>query len=279
MLLKIISGGQTGVDRAALDAAIKVGIPHGGWIPKGRLTEEGPLPPEYEMRETDSIDYADRTARNIEAADATLLISCGPLDGGSALTLRLAKKGKPCLHVDLTQQAAFQAAVIIRRWLFDNRIEILNIAGPRASKDPQIYSKALKMLETVLYLELIHSDPAKAGQQFASSTDQETISAPLPTRLAEAVDRMISEMGLKDRVTLANMAEIELASLTPTLGSYVLNRFELDGSNTQLLEACRWDAGSLKMPPGEAAAMIIRSAWKKLQSTHKLRVIPEPDQN
>ena len=155
MLRKIISGGQTGVDRAALDAAIKMGLPHGGWIPKGRQTEAGPLPPEYQMLETDSIDYADRTARNVEAADATLILSRGPLTGGSALTLRLAQRNnRPCLHIDLTEQAAFQAAVDINKWLGEKQIEILNVAGPRASKDPSIYATTLKILETVLSLEL-----------------------------------------------------------------------------------------------------------------------------
>ena len=90
---------------------------------------------------------------------------------------------------------------------------------------------------------------------------------------------MISEMPLKDQVTLANMAEIELASLNATLGNYILNRFELDGSNARLLEACRWEAGSLKLPPAKAAAFIIRAGWKKLQATHKLRVIPKTDQD
>lgn len=268
------------MDQAALDAAIKMGVPHGGWIPKGRQTETGPLPPEYQMQETDSIDYADRTARNIEAADATLIISRGPLTGGTALTQRLAEKdNRTCLLIDLTEQAAFQAAVTISKWLVEKQVEILNVAGPRASKDPSIYATALKILETVLYLELVRSEPGSAGQQFESESDPGKNPLPLPTRLADAAERMISEMSLKDRVMLANMAEIELASLNASLGNFILNRFELDGSNTQLLEACRWDAGSLNLPPGEAAAIIIRSAWKMLQGTHKLRVIQTPIQD
>jgi predicted Rossmann-fold nucleotide-binding protein len=79
MIQKIISGGQTGVDRAALDAAIKLTIPYGGWIPRGRLTEDGPLPPKYQLKETGSTRYADRTEKNVLEADATLIISRGPL--------------------------------------------------------------------------------------------------------------------------------------------------------------------------------------------------------
>ena len=273
MILKIISGGQTGVDRAALDAAIKMDIEHGGWIPKGRLTEEGPLPESYAMKETTSTDYAERTAKNVEDSDATLIIAQGKLTGGTALTLRLAKeKGRPWLHIDLEQQAAFQAAITISKWIASEKIETLNVAGPRASKDPQIYSKARKLLETIFYLELVHYDPASAGIEFtANATAGDT--TPMPTTVPEAAERLISDLALKDQVMLANMAEIELGNLSASLGAYILNRFELDGSNSHLLESCRWDVGNLDLPAAEAAAVILRAAWKGLQETHKLRVI------
>ena len=277
MLRKIISGGQTGVDRAALDAAIKMDIAHGGWIPRGRLTEDGPLPAGYALKETAGSDYAERTARNVEDADATLIISRGALTGGSALTLRLARESKrPCLHIDLRQQAAFHAALDISQWLADEKIEILNVAGPRASKDPHIYTEARKLLETLLYLELVHSGPAAAAADFSPAAETGHKTAKIPTSVAEAGGLLISEMALKDRVTLANMAEIELESLDPTLGKYVLTRFELDGGNTELLEACRWTSGSLSLPPPAAARVIVRAAWKKLQNTHKLRVLRNP---
>lgn len=261
------------MDRAALDAAIKMDIEHGGWIPKGRLTEEGPLPESYAMKETKSTDYAERTAKNVEEADATLIISQGRLTGGSALTVRLAKeKERPWLHVDLEQQAAFQAAITINKWITGERIETLNVAGPRASKDPQIYSKARKLLETIFYLELVHSDPASAGVDLAANTAAGD-TAPMPKTVTEAAERLISDMALKDQVMLANMAETELGSLTANLGAYILNRFDLEGSNSHLLESCRWDAGNLDMPAAEAAAVILRAAWKALQGTHKLRVV------
>ena len=273
MLLKIISGGQTGVDRAALDAAIEMDIEYGGWIPKGRLTEKGPLPENYVMRETESADYAERTARNIKSADATLIISRGQLTGGSALTLRLARElRRPWLHVDLEKQAAFQSAIEISKWINAEQIETLNVAGPRASKDPQIYSKARKLLETVFHLQLVHSGSAPAEAGFAGDALQDA-PAPLPATVAQAAQRLILDMALKDRVMLANMAEIELDGLAAGLGNYILNRFELDAANTLLLESCRWDAGNLKMTPSEAAAFILKTAWKDVRRTHKLRVV------
>ena len=127
MIKKIISGGQTGVDRAALDVAIKLAIPHGGWIPRGRLTENGPLPPEYRLKETDSSSYADRTEKNVVDGDGTLIISRGSLTGGSEYTRKMAvKHARIWLHIDLNQISAFQAAMTIKDWISKNKIEIMN---------------------------------------------------------------------------------------------------------------------------------------------------------
>ena len=161
MIQKIISGGQTGVDRAALDAAIKLTIPHGGWIPQGRLTEDGPLPPEYQLQETRSTSYADRTEKNVLDADATLIISRGPLTGGSEYTREMAiKHNRLWLHIDLKKIPAFQAAIAINDWISKKGIAILNVAGPRASKDPKIYKDTLNILESSYYLSLVQGGTA-----------------------------------------------------------------------------------------------------------------------
>ena len=103
MIERIVSGGQTGCDRAAFDAALELGIPLGGWVPRGRLDEDGVIPVRYpNLREAESADPAVRTECNVRDSDATLLISHGPLVGGSALTARLADQmGRPHLHLDL----------------------------------------------------------------------------------------------------------------------------------------------------------------------------------
>lgn len=109
MIKKIISGGQTGTDQAALDVAIEAGIPHGGWIPKGRKTEEAPLPEEYRLQELPSDGYAERTEKNVLDSDGTLIFSHGELTGGSALTRQLANDHeKPWLHLDLHQMTAME---------------------------------------------------------------------------------------------------------------------------------------------------------------------------
>ena len=122
---KIISGGQTGVDRAALDVALELGIPIGGHLPKGRKDENGDVLPEDKyanMQETDTDDVNVRTELNVQNSDATLIFSHGALFGGSEYTERMARKhGKPCLHVDFDKQDADQAVLLVRAWLLQTR--------------------------------------------------------------------------------------------------------------------------------------------------------------
>lgn len=145
---KIISGGQTGVDRAALDFAIESGIPHGGWCPLKRKAEDGPIDARYLLSETAEIDYSVRTRLNVRDSDGTLVLNTGRVEGGTALTVQLAKKmGKPCLVADLNNIAGENA---ILDWLKTNKIRVLNIAGPRESKCPGIYEKTRKILPQLL---------------------------------------------------------------------------------------------------------------------------------
>ena len=151
MIAKIISGGQTGADRAALDFAILHGIPYGGWVPRGRRTEDGTLPQKYRLEEMPTPDYAQRTEKNVLSADGTLVVSHGYLKGGSALTVFLAEKnGKPCIHADLGEWSVRDAAERIRKWLRDQRIGVLNVAGPRAGMDREIYRATFDLLEALL---------------------------------------------------------------------------------------------------------------------------------
>jgi hypothetical protein len=135
--VEIRSGGQTGVDRAALDFALDRGLPHGGWCPRGRRAEDGVIPARYRLRETASAAYEERTRRNVRDSDATVIFSPGrALAGGTRLTREIARAlGRPLLHLTAAGDAA-QAAARLRAFVRRHRVRRLNVAGPRASEAP-----------------------------------------------------------------------------------------------------------------------------------------------
>lgn len=149
--LNIVSGGQTGVDRAALDVAIAHGLEHGGWCPLGRRAEDGPLDSRYLLVETESGRYHTRTVRNVRDSDATLILNLGELEGGSLETMRVAeRRGKPVRVVQLDVLPADDELVELREWLRTNAVVRLNVAGPREGKRPGAYRAAHAMLERLL---------------------------------------------------------------------------------------------------------------------------------
>lgn len=147
---KIVSGGQTGADRAALDFALSHGVAHGGWCPLGRLAEDGVLPKKYRLNETPSPDYAQRTEWNVRDSDATLIFSVSSqLSGGSLMTWEFARQGnKPVLHV--SRQSLFDPVEETDAFLQKHQPEVLNIAGPRASKEPGVYQFVTDVLGKLL---------------------------------------------------------------------------------------------------------------------------------
>lgn len=147
-LQKVTSGGQTGVDRAALDAAQQYGVPVGGWCPQGRRAEDGPIPERYPLRETPSAEYEQRTAWNVRDSDGTLIIAPSGLEGGTALTRKEAmQQRKPVLHVRLTDPVAVP---MIRAWGTEQAVHVLNVAGPRASEVANIYDQAYEIVTSLL---------------------------------------------------------------------------------------------------------------------------------
>ena len=148
MIERIVSGGQTGVDRAALDAATALGIPCGGWCPRGRKAEDGWIDPRYPLRETPSADYPQRTEWNVRDSDGTLVLTRGRPSGGTALTIALARRhGRPVLVIDLEQDADPAG---VQRWAERENVAVLNVAGPRESLQPGIQDEARGFFEEAL---------------------------------------------------------------------------------------------------------------------------------
>ena len=146
--MKIVSGGQTGVDRAALDVALELGMECGGWCPAGRWAEDGPIGARYPLRETPSADPAQRTEWNVRDSDATLILTSGAESGGTALTREIARRlGKP---VCTFHAGALEDAGAFRRWLQVANARTLNVAGPRESEAPGIHAAARRILLALL---------------------------------------------------------------------------------------------------------------------------------
>ncbi len=147
LIERIVSGGQTGLDRAALDAAMALGLPVGGWCPKGRHAEDGVIDPRYPLIETPLGAYAQRTAWNIRDSDGTLVLLFDKPSPGTNLTIEEANAlGKILLLIDLTTNPE---VVEVQGWLEANGIQVLNVAGPRESEAPGIYEAARAFLDDV----------------------------------------------------------------------------------------------------------------------------------
>ena len=157
-----MSGGQTGADRAALDVTIECGIPHGGWCPRGRLAEDGPIHTRYNLRETPTDKYPQRTEWNVRDSDGTVIFTIGPvLKTGSKKTFDLAQKHhKPVLH--LYRQEGSQSEMILARFIRSHNIRVLNVAGTRGSKEPEVGAFVMEVLRKAFAL-LTSSSSATAA--------------------------------------------------------------------------------------------------------------------
>ncbi|MEW6338631.1 MAG: putative molybdenum carrier protein [Acidobacteriota bacterium] len=145
-----MSGGQTGVDRAALEVALELGMECGGWCPRGRRAEDGRIPDRFPLRETATPRYPERTRLNVRDSDATLILTRGGIRGGTALTAREARRqGRALLVVDLDGKPD---AGRIRVWLVAGGVRVLNVAGPRESERPGTAERAAGLLRSVFRL-------------------------------------------------------------------------------------------------------------------------------
>ena len=263
MLKKIISGGQTGANRAALDFAIEFDIPHGGWVRKGRKAEDGVLPDEYRLAEMPTDSDPKHIERNVIDGDGTLMLSHGELTGRSALSAKMAEKHhRPWLHIDFTETNGFEAARAINTWIIENEIETLNVAGPSASKDPEIYDATYKTLAAAFHLASLMTSMDRADEVWRK-----------PKTVDEAVDIIISKLTFKDKVRVARMSAEEASALPMSLGDYIWVKFGLKNGNDALFESCSQMAKADGLHRESAIDVIAEAVWRKLRKTHALRPI------
>jgi len=272
-ITRIISGGQTGADRAALDAAIDSGIEHGGWIPKGRLAEDGPLPEAYRLKETPTAGYPERTEQNVRDSDGTVIFSRGALTGGSKLTAELAQKhDKPHLHVDLNQIHPLKASGLAYRWILTEGVSVLNVAGPRASMAPDIYPHTYRAVWGIFALDAMDGAPL---------TDLTTFRFKVPARktliwpetLEELVDFLQDCLPFALRIQISRMNEKQLAEIHAGLGACIQNSFGLWQGNDRLLKSVESWTFRETASPADASWVVVRALATKIRHTHLLKVV------
>jgi len=164
MIFRLVSGGQTGVDRAALDVALELGIACGGWCPHGRKAEDGRIPDRYPLQETPSSEYGQRTEWNVRDSDGTLVLAWGEPAGGTLLTVNVCHAmGKPCLVIDLADAGNLASCIqTVREWVATHLAHgVLNVAGPRFSESPAASERARVILQSVL--RSVDARPAAQG--------------------------------------------------------------------------------------------------------------------
>jgi hypothetical protein len=271
---KIVSGGQTGADRAGLDFAIEYDIDHSGWVPEGRLAEDGPVSLRYNLQELAGGNYRRRTEKNVEDSDGTLIVSRGDLTGGSLLTLEFARKyARPCLHINLEKIIVFDAAIDVYEWLKGHDIKVLNVAGPRASKDSQIYELMWNLLEMVLHMDTISSAMPKVDGPFDENQEQmRTNKDRFPQSVEEAVEELLKQLTAKTKSRVASRPQSDLEGLRHLIGSDIARQLGLDLENTALIESCRNHAGKDIVSVSEAVNIIIKKLWERLRQMGQLRI-------
>jgi hypothetical protein len=219
-------------------------------------------------------NYAKRTEKNVIDSDGTIIFSHGILTGGSELTRIVAEKcNRPHLHLDLNIRSEFQAAQMIKDWVIKHNIEVLNVAGPRESNDPEIYKATVDILQTALYLGIIEETTPNS---FASDeqNDFPLKTGSLPRTVSQAVDSLISKLTFKEKSKLANQPASGLKDWRFTLGSNIQHDFNIDRENHELLASCRSVSHDESLTAEDAAFVILKALWEKLRNqTNLIKIV------
>ncbi len=273
MLKKIISGGQTDADHAVLDAAIKLGIPYGGWIPKGRMTETGPLHPKYKLREWGTDNYFECIKQNVKDSKGTLIISSGKLapDLNYARRTTLQNRNQ-LLGIDLNQTDASKASSLINDWTQLQHIDVLYVMAPSIRVDLDVVKYTQHIIERALLLAIMDAPFGAHISDYSKFEYLERLPV-APKTVNDAVRQIIKNMPLENRVRIANLNAKDLQPLYLTLGTFVRNQLLRKDVRKELLESCRAVSGNDLLNEIQASLVIIQKLWEELRDTHKLRVV------
>ncbi|MBA7495528.1 hypothetical protein ES702_06115 [subsurface metagenome] len=273
MLKKIISGGQTVSDQAALDAAISLGISHGGYIPWGRMTEIGTLPLKYKVHELNTDNHLDCIERNVKESKGTLIISAGELNDDSKYARKITIKHSHQFFVfDLELTPSFQAPTLINDWIQLFNIDVLYIIGPFTYEYLNIDRHMTIIVEGALLLAIMDAPQGSKVTDYYKDMYLQKLPI-LPKTVNEAVDQIISDMTLEERVRMANFDKEELRVINYSLSIFIRNQLFMKDINKELFESCRIVSENKNLNETTAALVIIERLWEKLRKTHRLRVV------
>ena len=264
---KIISSGRPGAEQAALDVALKLGIPHGGWAPAGRK------PAGYRLEAMALDDEAECVVLNVKASKATLIITPGKLshelDAVRKATLR---QQHQLLGIDLTQTDSLQAASLVNDWIQLRRIDVLYVTGPQPQFYPDIAAHTTLILESALRMDLLQAPPGAQAMDYNPNGPLVVLPA-LSQTVAAAVEAIIAAMPLKERATLAAMTLNQLKAPDFSLEKLIAAKVLLTAISQKIAACCQDGAGAKFFSETTAAAIIVEKLWERLKDTHRLRVV------
>jgi hypothetical protein len=270
MIERIIASDQTGAGRAAVDAAVKLGIPHGGLSEDGE-TETGKRPPAFDdLQSMPSSSHSQNSQSNIQKSDGTLMLTQGESGLQAAMVKKIADRlQKPMLHIDLGKTTAFTAATLINDWIIDHDVRVLNVTGPRHEEVPHIYQATLDIIQAVFFLNLTEAN--MSGLIRSEGIDHSPGFAKNPETIEDAVGLIVGAMSLKDKATMANLRQEELAPLQLTLGLYIKSRLERWQASEKFCAACVAAAEKEGLDVSNPTMVLIKRLWRHLRDTHRLR--------
>lgn len=260
---KIISGGSLGAESAALDVAIRLKIPYGGFTFEDSLIDAARQSRRYHLDEKRFGSPREKSKANLSIADGALIFTHGSPGADLQFTMACAAADRrPLLHIDLAATPSIRAAVGIHRWARRHGVAVLFVTGSVLDDDAGIYRKTYNVLFRSLMLgkDRYPSDAEPAAERKA-----------MPRTVADAVRFLIEEMPLRDKVAVANMSAAELVGLNRSLGNHIRNRFNLWDGQNPLIWSCAAEAGKRIDSPEAASAVIISRLAIELEKTHKLR--------
>jgi len=273
MLKKIISGGLTVADQAVLDAAISMGIPYGGYIPWGRITEIGTLPSKYQLQELNTDDHLYCVERNVKESTGTLIISVGELNDDSKYARKITiKHSHQVFVVDLELTPSFEAVTLANDWIQKYNIDELYIIGPFTYEYLNIDRHMTIIVEGALLLDLMDAPQGSKITDYYKDMYLQKL-PDLPKTVDEAVDQIMSDMTLDERARMANFDEEELRVVNYSLSIFIRNQLFMKDINKGLFESCLAVSDNKNLNESMAALVIIEKLWEKLRNTYRLRIV------